>query len=589
MQIITKNFAKIIAISLMLQMALLIQAQDTLHVESNIFIPQGETYEIPAGTVVWFHGYYHIWVEGTLLAEGTAEQPILFSAADTTLLHNTHLDEGGWMGIRFFAEEENKNTDPSILKHCILEYAKSSKLDFQHGGAVNITGPIHVEIEHCTFRNNYAYRMGGAVYINGNNSRISRSYFHNNTAVNTEFELWTYGGAIFVIGGRPEISRCRFEANFASGIGGALAVETADPHVFNNVIHNNIAPLGGGIGVLRAIGANLFSNNLITNNYSEFFGGGIAFIEAGAIMANNTILNNYAAYGGGLYFNETSSPRFYNCIVRDNTVHTGSNQVFIWDSQSAPEFYNCNMEGGFDAFDGGAVGDGFLGVYQDNIDEDPLFEDPENGIYALLKGSPSMDSGYAGSDELGVFHEDLAGNPRFSGPAIDMGAFEFQYNYFDLLLSVQGNGETDPGSGIHTFYEGAPVNIAAVPHEDAYFMHWLTPWGNHENDTLEFEISEDTEIIAVFGALGAHEPEKAGQWKIFPNPAEDFVRLILPPDIALPVNISLINSTGVTLFRYTAESMYITLPFDFTQLSSGIYFVTVRSGDEEKTFRIMKR
>ena len=588
MQIFTRSIAKGFAIILLFLAGPAIKAQDTLHVESHIFVPQGETYEIPAGTVVYFHGYYHLWVEGTLLAEGTEEQPILFTAADTTMLHNTHLAEGGWMGIRFFAEDETRINNPSMLKHCTFEFAKSSKFDFQNGGAVDILGPVNVDIENCLFRYNYAYRKGGAIYVEGNNTRISRSYFHNNIAKNTEHELWTYGGAIYVTAGRPEISRCHFEENFASGIGGALAVETADPHVFNNIIHNNNSPLGGGIGILRANGANLYSNNLITNNYSEFFGGGIAFIEASAVIANNSILNNYAAYGGGLYFNEVSSPRFYNCIVRDNTVHSGSNQVFIWDSQSAPEFYNCNMEGGFEAFDGGAIGDGFLGVYQDNLDEDPLFEDPENGIYKLLAGSPSMDTGYEGSIELGIFQEDLDGNPRFSGPAIDMGAFEFQYNYHELIISVQGNGETHPGTGTYSFYEGAPVSIAAVPHEEAYFMHWITPWGNHENDTLEFDISEDSHITAVFGALSIRDNKLGGQWQIYPNPVEDFIQMNLPRNVALPVNISLLNSTGVSIFRFSAKSHEVNVPFDFSNLASGVYFITVHSADNERTFRIMK-
>lgn len=588
MKIFTKSIAKGFAIIFLLFAGPATKAQDTLHVENHIFIPHGETFEIPAGTVVYFHGYYHIWVEGTLTAEGTEELPILFTAADTTLLHNTHLNEGGWMGIRFFAEDRNGNNGNSVLKYCTFEFAKSSKFDFENGGAITIEGPVNVEIENCIFRYNYAYRKGGAIYVEGNNTQISRSLFHNNTASNTEHELWTYGGAIFVIAGRPEISWCHFEENFASGIGGALAVETADPHVFNNIIHNNNSPLGGGMGILRATGSNLIANNLITNNYSEFFGGGIAFIEASSVIANNTILNNYAGYGGGLYFNEVSSPRFYNSIVRDNSVYTGPNQVFIWDSQSAPEFYNCNMEGGFDAFDGGAVGDGFLGVYQDNMDVDPLFEDPGNGIYRLLPGSPSIDTGYEGSAELGISHEDLAGNPRFSGPAIDMGAFEFQYNYYELTLSVQGSGETNPEPGAYDFYEGAPVRITTLPNEDAYFLHWITPWGNHEKDTLEFEISENTEITAVFGALGTNDQTLTVHWQVFPNPVKDFISINLPPDVMLPANIIIRNSAGVRLFRFSADSKEIMVPFDFRQLAPGIYFLTVKNHENEKTFRIMK-
>ncbi|MFN2394521.1 MAG: T9SS type A sorting domain-containing protein [Bacteroidales bacterium] len=563
------------------------EAQDTLHVESHIFVPQEETFEIQAGTVVFFHGYYHIWVEGTLLANGTEEQPILFTAADTTLLYDTHVAEGGWMGLYFFAQEETRTNATSELKHCIFEYAKSSKFDLQSGGAVNITGPIYVNIENCVFRHNYAYQRGGAIYIEGNNSRVNRSLFFNNTAMNTEQELWTYGGAIYLTAGRPEISRNRFEENYASGIGGALAVETADPYVFNNVIHNNNSPLGGGIGVLRSDGANVFSNNLITNNYSEFFGGGIAFIEASAIIANHTILNNYAAYGGGLYFNEISNPRFYNSIVRENLVHTGSNQVFIWDSQSAPEFYNCNMEGGFDAFDGGAVGEGFLGVYQDNIDEDPLFADPQNMNFSLLPQSPSVDSGYDNPDSPDIFPEDLAENPRFSGPAIDMGAFEFQYNYYNLLISIEGMGETDPGTGEHSHYEGATLFVTANPHENWRFDHWVTPWGESQEDTLQIEILDDMEITAVFEPETGLHPDEFKFWQVYPNPVKNFLRIKSPAEQLTPAVITLKTLCGTHLFQANTDQRNFIIPFNFEQLASGIYLIVIETNDYREIFRII--
>lgn len=564
------------------------KAQDTLHVEDHIFIPQGETLEIAAGTVVFFHGYYHIWVEGALLANGTEEQPILFTAADTTLLYDTHLAEGGWMGLYFLSEDENRNNQASEMNYCILEYAKSSKFDFQNGGAVNITGPVQVNIENCIFRHNYSYRRGGAIYIEGNNARVNRNHFYNNTALNTEQELWTYGGAIYLTAGRPEISWNRFEENFASGIGGALAVETADPHVFNNIIHNNNSPLGGGIGILRSDGANVFSNNLITNNYSEFFGGGIAFIEANAIIANHTILNNYAAYGGGLYFNEISSPEFYNCIVRDNLVHTGSNQVFIWDSQSAPDFYNCNMEGGFDAFDGGAVGDGFLGIYQDNIDEDPLFADPQNMNFSLLHGSPSVDTGYDGPDSPGIFPEDLAGNPRFSGPAIDMGTFEFQYNYYNLIISVEGMGETDPAAGEHSFYEGASFVIAATPDENWRFDHWVTALGESQEDSLQIEILDNMEITAVFEPETGIHAEEYESWQVYPNPVKNFLSIKSPAEQLNPALITVKTLCDTQLFKTKTDQRNFIIPFSFEQLSSGIYLLVIETNNCREVFKIIK-
>jgi hypothetical protein len=70
-----------------------------------------------------------------------------------------------------------------------------------------------------------------------------------------------------------------------------------------------------------------------------------------------------------------------------------------------------------------------------NIDSDPLFADPENGDYRLLRGSPCIDAGgmylqpsIALQDGAATVSwepgEDLDGNPRISGNGPDMGAYE---------------------------------------------------------------------------------------------------------------------------------------------------------------------
>ncbi|TVQ86418.1 MAG: T9SS C-terminal target domain-containing protein [Bacteroidetes bacterium] len=568
-----------------------INGQDTLHVTNNIYVGPGETMEIPEGTVVYFHDYYHITVEGTLTATGTEESPVTFTAADTTNIFNTHIAEGGWNGIRFLGNDEIKNDNISLLEHCIFEFSKASKNDFHNGGAVCVAGPVNISIENCTFRHNYAYRKGGAIYIEGNNSIITKSSFYKNTASNEESELWTYGGAIFMTSGRPQVSWSHFEQNYASGIGGALAVESADPNVFNNIIINNNSPLGGGIGVLRATGANVFSNNLIAYNYSMFFGGGIAFVEASGVFANNTILHNYAGYGGGLYFNEMSKPVFYNCIIRSNTVHADSvNQVFIWDALSAPDFYNCNIEGGLEAFDGGGYGDDYLGVYQDNIDEVPLFEDPANMDFSLSDGSPGIDSGYENSHELDIFPLDLAGNARFSGIRIDMGAFEFQdpYSYFELTISTEGNGTTDPGIGTHIFQEGTLINITPMPDEQWYFDHWVAPWGNIQDNLLEFELLEDTQITAVFFQGTTTSDLYFSSWNLFPNPVNDLLHIEIPESFCAPYEVFITDLNGEKIFSGNFESRQFTLPLRFDGIAPGVYFVYFVNESGKQVFRIIK-
>ena len=57
---------------------------DTVKVLANIFIWDDVTLTIDPGTRVEFHGPYHIHIHGTIQAEGTEQDTIVFTPADTS-------------------------------------------------------------------------------------------------------------------------------------------------------------------------------------------------------------------------------------------------------------------------------------------------------------------------------------------------------------------------------------------------------------------------------------------------------------------------------------------------------------------------
>ena len=57
-------------------------------IEGEITIPDGETLAIDPGVLVEFQGHYKFNVQGRILAEGTEQDSIFFTIADTTGFSN---------------------------------------------------------------------------------------------------------------------------------------------------------------------------------------------------------------------------------------------------------------------------------------------------------------------------------------------------------------------------------------------------------------------------------------------------------------------------------------------------------------------
>ena len=150
-------------------------------VMDSLKIPDGETLEIEEGVVVKFNTTEMFLIDGCIIAEGTQEQPILFTALDNSVR---------WGGIGW--DQTLVSNETSILKHCIFEYAYAYNPDnilgYNSGGAVSVNGYENIEISHCIFRYNLAAEpgvngpTGGAIILNESSLHISHCIFYDNQA-----------------------------------------------------------------------------------------------------------------------------------------------------------------------------------------------------------------------------------------------------------------------------------------------------------------------------------------------------------------------------------------------------------------------
>jgi parallel beta-helix repeat protein len=434
-------------------------------VQGSIMIPNDSSLIIQPGVTVNFQGHYKLLVMGRLLATGTVSDSIHFTAANTST---------GWYGIRF--DNTSSTNDSSKISYCSIRWGNANGSGYDaNGGGVMLNNFSKVVISNCLIRNNASYSpYGGGIYCSNSNAMITSNtisycnggiYVANNgnpqilnnvisynliqginvdggnSTLNIKNNIITYNATdgITCTGSSTGGSTCSISGNTImfnntldnSGFNGGITCTAASPLISNNIISNN-----NGSGISCQSSAPVISGNVITNNSAHFsFEGGGIFItysmSTSPLLINNTIANNVSVNGGGMFcFN--SNPVVINCIFFGNTATSGNGpQIYLDDEPSDPTFHHCDIEGGTAAF--GLNGNFYTGSYSNNLNTDPLFISASAGAgtgfngatsdWSLTAGSGCIDTG----DPTGSYPStDIAGGARISGPAIDIGAYEFQ-------------------------------------------------------------------------------------------------------------------------------------------------------------------
>jgi hypothetical protein len=393
---------------------------DTVKVDGDIIINDNVTLNIAPGTCVEFQGDYNMQVNGRLLASGSESSPITFTVIDTSGFHNPASTNGSWNGIIFDNSQWGANgsmndNDSSILKYCIIQYAKyfPSAWNSMFGGAIRIRYFSRLEISKCIFKNNTSYQ-GGALCIDMySNPLISGNLFYRNLATER-------GGGMYICNNsRPLIIYNYFLNNRAEDPegsilrgGGGLAIQSAQPVILDNVICNNYAGFGGGL----TVGA------------------------SNPVFANNTICNNGCLDAGSALCEWDSRFNIYNSVIWGNL----SENVFYSTRPIAISgkinFYFNNIEGAESGINlPPAVP---LGDYMENINKEPAFTNPTEGPgtdydalaadFSITDLSPNINKGFPDFGQLMLTVKDIAGNKRVNHEIIDIGAFENQGNPVEI-------------------------------------------------------------------------------------------------------------------------------------------------------------
>ncbi len=458
-------------------------------VTDNIIVPTCDTLIIEAGVEVNFRGHYKFTVEGVLLALGSASDSIVFFPDNRSI---------GWGGIRF----ENAS-GISKLEYCAIKFGKTPSADYpdNHGGAAALINSDAV-FSHVLFYENQAQGaddgMGGAVYC-----------------INTGVSAQTL----------TKFVNCKFINNYAYGEGGAIKFSgDMNSLVDSCVFIGNNCKYGGGALAFYSVYKTKVKNSLFVENFTEYGNGGtIQVLGSGNLfyVVNSTMYGNEARHGdaGGIYM-AYANAEIVNTIVQGNSGMYSDNMFLDFDAYANINYCNVPMP------------DGATG--SNNINADPLYNNPAEYDFTLTPHSPCVDAGTAyfeaeNGDVIVNIHE-------YYGAAPDMGAFEF--------------------------YPPGDVNENEIPNKFALLQNYPNPF--NPTTTISYSIPTPSLI--------ASSPSTAGTQSAV--------------NVALTVYNALGQKVATLVNEAQAPGNY-SVQFEAKNMPSGTYFYVLQAGNFTETKKMI--
>ena len=213
------------------------------------------------------------------------------------------------------------------------------------------------------------------------------------------------GGGVFCISSSPTLRDLIVTANQAEKSGAGLWFGSSNSRLVDLVISDNSVvgdyyPAGGGISMNN--NSDLTMDNILVVGNEAGWGPGIELWDSSDPTMNNiTVVGNTGNYGGGILLASGCHPIINNSIFWGNSPH----EIRVGESDTVSVSYS-DVSGGQDAIEGNGT------VYwgEGNIDEDPMFCDPENGDYSVSAFSPLIGASSDG-ETIGAFSADCGFEP----------------------------------------------------------------------------------------------------------------------------------------------------------------------------------
>jgi len=242
-------------------------------INGDIVVDTTSTLTIEAGVNVIFTGHYSFTVNGRLLAQGTEDMNVFFTAQDTTT---------GWGGLRFIDTTLN-GQGQSQLVNCRIERGRATGIWPANCGGGIFCQYSNVLVDTCVIVKNYAAGGGGIYLYNHSNASINYSLIARNTATEGGGGVMMYQSCYPVLANDTIVDNI-VENTMYGGGGGIFGSTNCNPTVGNSIIWGNTSAevwftgnstptflyCDTGDYVYPGTG-NISSNPLFTNTNPEYY------------------------------------------------------------------------------------------------------------------------------------------------------------------------------------------------------------------------------------------------------------------------------------------------------------------------------
>jgi hypothetical protein len=444
-----------------------------------------------------------VWVAaGTYKPADAVDMTCKFQLVEDVALY------GGFAGDEFARSQRSVGGNPTILSGVMVPSVPSMRCHHVVVGAndatidgFTITGGWATSgddngggmfnsyasptVRSCTFTENDADGFGGGMYSEASSPIVSDCAFFSNAAGKgggVASVYWcggtytdcvitdntaTYSGAVGSGTGNgggmynsqssPDLDGCELSGNSATYNGGAIYNSQSSPVHARCTISGNSAGSAGGGMYTTGTGAPIATNSAFIGNTASA-GGGIYSTFCQGTFVNVTFAGNSATSGRSVATYRASSMVVKNSILWGGS---GGGQVYIEELGFSPAIIYSDVEGGC------TTASGCTNNETGNINADPLFDADSR----LQEGSPAIDAAEGCSASL----TDMDGNGRVDiadvpgeaadggllegngvGPAVDMGAYEYQGDTGDTRalgwVSECCTGDSDTTAAHDYFY-----------------------------------------------------------------------------------------------------------------------------------------